>query len=134
MDSDGHADLSLNEPVTEEAIKHAWHEYSIEVEPTNPRLFSILSNHIPVLKNDTTLLLELKNSMQESEIVKDKSRMFTFLKKRLKNINLTLEVVIVKDHSSQVNKAYTVTDKLKLMIDKNPSLNQFREAFDLDID
>jgi DNA polymerase-3 subunit gamma/tau len=77
--------------------------------------------------------LGLKNPMQEAEILKDKSNLFTFLKTQLKNAALTLDVYWLKEDET-VSKAFTATDKFKLMMDQNPSLAELKRLFDLDLD
>jgi len=119
--------------VTNDALKKAWMAYANRIEVENPYLFSIISNHIPTVVEGTIVQLGLKNQMQETEVLKEKSQLFTFLKSQLQNAKLTLNVVWVKDDETMV-KAFTATDKLKLMMDQNPSLAELKRLFDLDID
>lgn len=96
-------------------------------------MYSILINHIPTILEETVVLLKLKNQMQESEIQKVKSGLFTHLKKTLLNSKLSLEIEFVKSHEIP-KKAFTSADKLKLMVEKNPLLSELKDKFDLDLD
>lgn len=126
-------DPSWNAEVTNDALKKAWMAYANRIEVDNPYLFSIISNHIPTVVEGTIVQLGLKNQMQETEVLKEKSQLFTFLKTQLQNAKLSLNVVWVKEDETVV-KAFTATDKLKLMMDQNPSLAELKRLFDLDID
>ena len=91
-----------------------------------------MNNHIPVIMDESVVLLKLKNQMQESEIQKDKISIFNFLKRELKNAGLSLEIEMIKVEETG-QKAYTSTDKFRLMMEKNPSLKDLKDKFDLDL-
>jgi hypothetical protein len=126
-------DPKWNDSVDNEQLKTAWLQFAKNIEKENPRLHSILNNHIPTIMEETVVLLKLKNQMQEAEIQKEKSLIFKYLKRQLKNANLSLEIEFVKIEEA-TNKAFTATDKYKLMMEKNPSLIDLKNVFDLDLD
>lgn len=132
-DDDQGIDPSWDAPVDDAAISTAWNEYANSVQASNPYLYTILSNQIPKVGNGTNLVLELNNTMQEDEVAKEKSAIFTFLKKRVKNAKLTLEVRIVEEKLS-ANKVYTASDKMRVMLEQNPSLADLKRLFDLDLE
>jgi hypothetical protein len=125
-------DQSWNEPVTDDALRKCWLAFANRIEAENPRFYSILTNHLPRL-NNTVLQLELKNSIQETEVMAQKYALFTYLKTELRNARLTLEVCIAKN-DEPASKAYTAADKFKLMLESNPSLLKLSKHFDLDLD
>ena len=125
-------DPSWNNPVTQESIKEAWLLYARRIQKTNPRLASILNNHIPELKSGTVLSVKLKNVTQENELKEQKTMMFPYLKRELQNAALELETfVIIEGHKG--NKAFTAAEKAKLMAEKNPALLLLTRKFDLDV-
>ncbi|MFT3739006.1 MAG: DNA polymerase III subunit gamma/tau [Breznakibacter sp.] len=126
-------DPAWNSPVDDAIIRTAWLEYASSVQMTNPYLYTILSNQIPKVSNGTTLVLGLKDSMQEDEVTKGKPSIFTFLKKRVKNARLTLEIQIVEEKPSEA-KVYTASDKMRVMVEQNPSLAELKRLFDLDLE
>ncbi|MBN2167015.1 MAG: hypothetical protein JW717_12110 [Marinilabiliaceae bacterium] len=91
-----------------------------------------MKNHIPVIMDETVVLLKLKNRMQADEIQKEKNSIFIYLKTQLKNANLSLEIEFLKEEEG-TTKAFTSSDKFKLMMEKNPSLLELKNRFDLDL-
>lgn len=132
-EEDQGVDPSWNNDISNDSLRNVWMAYAHRIEIDNPYLFSILANHIPSVVEGTVVQLGLKNQMQEAEVLKVKSQLFTFLKTQLKNAKLTLDVVWVKEDET-VNKAFTASDKLKLMMEQNPSLSDLKRLFDLDLD
>ncbi len=126
-------DPTWNEPVNQEDIKKSWLDYKNRIQGENPRLGSIMTNHMPELQNGTTLHLKLRNVTQEKEINEEKSKLFGFLKSQLKNAKLTLQTEIITGESG-VKKAFTAAERAKLMAEKNPSLLLLTKKFDLDVE
>ncbi|MBS2097416.1 hypothetical protein [Carboxylicivirga linearis] len=127
-------DMSWNELITQEGIDEAWRKYCMAVKSSNPRLYSIVDNHKPNLVGERKLLIKLKNKLQETELQKEKSAMSGYLKRALKNARLELEFEISFDESDAPKRAYTVADKFKLMLEKNPDLIKFKQEFGLDLE
>ncbi len=125
-------DPSWNNAVDQEGIKKMWLTYSKKIEQTNPRLASILNNHIPELQSGNILHVKLKNKTQDNELKEQKSNIFLFLKSELKNATLELETQLVLDEQFST-KAFTAAEKAKLMAKKNPALLLLTKKFDLDV-
>lgn len=132
-DEDAGVDPQWNTPVSEESLKSAWLGYAARIETSNSRLFSILNNHIPSLQKGNVVYLELINTMQETEMMREKTALFKYLKTTLKNARLSLEIAFKKEENIQV-KAFTASDKFKVMMDKNPALADLSRLFDLDLE
>jgi hypothetical protein len=124
----------FNQQVTEQGVKEAWKAYAVSIEKENPRLFSILNNQIPTLENGVVLKLELRSQMQAAEVLKEKNALFLFLKERLKNSNLELSTSIVQEAIGDRQEVFTASDKLRVMMEKNPALAQLKQHFNLDLD
>ncbi len=127
-------DMSWNELVTQEGVDEVWRKYSMGYKDTDPRLFSILDNHKPNLVGERKLLIKLKNSFQEADLSKEKSAMLGYLKRSLKNARLELLFEVSPDEHDGPKRAYTVADKFKLMLEKNPDLMKFKQTFGLDLE
>lgn len=127
-------DMSWNELITQEGIDEAWRKYCMAVKNSNPRLYSIVDNHKPNLVGERKLLIKLKNKLQETELQKEKSAMSGYLKRALKNARLELEFEISFDENDAPKRAYTLADKFKLMMEKNPDLIKFKQEFGLDLE
>lgn len=126
-------DPNWKEPVKEDRLKLAWLSYAKKIQPTNPRLASILNNHFPTIKEGTILSVKLKNKTQDNELKEQKANIFPFLKRELKNASLDLETVLVIEDINST-KAFTAQDKAKLMAKKNPALLLLTKKFDLDVE
>lgn len=127
-------EIPLNQPVTQMALLQSWKAYASSIEKSNSRLFSILNNHFPTLENGITVKLELRNPIQEGEVLKEKNALFTFLKNQLKNTTLELETFINTQETDTSSEVFTASDKLKAMMEKNPVLAKLKQQFNLDLD
>ncbi len=123
----------MNEPVTQEQIQKNWIRYARSIEEENPRLYSMMYNQKPELRNGTQVVLKIKNQTQESEISKERQAIFRFLRNELRNSSLELVVEMEAD-DVHTDIAYTAADKFKKMVDKNPELLKLKQQFGLDIE
>lgn len=103
------------------------------ITQSNKRLASIMDIHRPQLKDNTVVYLQLKNVTQQKELNNEKSRIFGFLRRKLKNAYLSLETEVVNNEKT-VTKAFTAAERAKLMADKNPTLLLLKNKFDLDVE
>ncbi|TAJ08620.1 hypothetical protein DMA11_21215 [Marinilabiliaceae bacterium JC017] len=126
-------DPTWSESFTEEQLKKAWIRYSQKCKNVNPRLYSIMDNHQPVIKADNELLLKLKNKTQETEMQQEKRELLSFLKTGLKNAQINLQLEVVPDEKDN-HRAYTASDKMKAMMEKNPALLALKQKFALDLE
>ncbi|TRX70515.1 hypothetical protein [Carboxylicivirga sp. M1479] len=76
----------------------------------------------------------LRNKTQEYELHKERSNILSFLRRSLRNANISLDFEISVEEESGTRKAFTVADKYKVMTEKNPALAKFRKEFNLDIE
>lgn len=133
--SDGNNGIDPNweETFSPEQLQKAWNIYARSVEQANPRLFSMLIAHSPRLKGSNVVVFPLKNETQEVELLKEKTGLFNFLKRELRNAKLLLEIEYVRDESGP-QKAYTAADKYKVLAERNPTLEKLRNMLNLDIE
>ncbi len=126
-------DPSWNDPVSQEKVLEEWFNYMRMIQQQNPRLASIMKNHKPELKENTILFLKLKNATQKTELNEDKPALFHYLKIKLHNANLSLEMEVT-EASKHVKKAFTAAERAKAMAEKNPDLLLLTKKFDLDVE
>ncbi len=126
-------DTNWNEAVKHNNLIKAWLKYAKKIETKNARLASILINHLPELHSEVVVRVKLKNKTQDNELQEQKSNIFSFLRSELKNANLELETQLVIE-GQKSTKAFTATEKAKLMAKKNPALLLLTKKFDLDIE
>ncbi len=132
-DGNNGIDPNWEEAFSPEQLQKVWNAYARSVEKANPRLFSMLIAHSPRLKGSNVVVFPLKNETQEVELLKEKTGLFNFLKRELRNAKLLLEIEYVRDESGPP-KAYTAADKYKVLAERNPTLEKLRNLLNLDIE
>ncbi len=120
-------------PFTEEQAKDHWLRYANLIKTSNAYMSASLSGHLPKLKDNFALEWEVENtSLQETFEKEIKVDLVEFLRRELNNYSLQLFTVLNKVVGEK--KIYTSQDKYKRMAEKNPTIQKFRQQFDLDID
>ncbi|MFW6267856.1 MAG: hypothetical protein ACOC1E_01845, partial [Marinilabiliaceae bacterium] len=116
-----------------EQLQKAWNNYAHTIEKSNPRLFSMLTAQSPRLKDKNVVVFPLRNETQKVELMKEKARLFDHLKRELKNAGLTLEIEFIKEENGP-QKAYTASEKYKVLAGKNPLLDKLKDVLRLDLE
>jgi DNA polymerase-3 subunit gamma/tau len=126
-------DPSWNNEFTPEELQKVWYDYARSIKSENPRLFSMLTARSPRLKGKQVVVFPLQNETQEVELLKEKTPLFNYLRRELKNAGLRLEIEYVRNGTGQ-QKAFTAADKYKLLAEKNPVLNKLKDTLNLDLE
>jgi DNA polymerase-3 subunit gamma/tau len=71
--------------------------------------------------------------VQEEDIRETRNELLSYLKDKLNNSFIDLNVVMT-EKAPESERAYTTRDKFKKMAEKNPDLEKLRQQFDLDLD
>jgi DNA polymerase-3 subunit gamma/tau len=66
----------------------------------------------------------------KEDLEKNRGQILEFLKRELQNYNLDIEIIV--DKSVQKRYVYTDQEKFQKLVDKNPSIDVLRKAFDLE--
>ena len=111
-----------------EEMKVKWQQF-LERLKGRPNLKSTLS-HIPELKEDYQLYLEIENTVQENLINGVKPELVSFLRKELKNSKINLTLKITEQAKGKI--IYTDSEKYDELVKKNPSLQVLKQKFKLD--
>lgn len=123
-----YTDNNLEEAFSKEQFEVKWKEFISRYED-RPNLFTALSN-IPELDDNYKLLLNIGSATIDEEIKIIKPDLVAWLRKELKNSRIEL---ITKVDVQKIKKViYSDSEKLQVMINKNPQLNVFRQKFNLD--
>lgn len=124
----------LTESYSREEFENAWKDFmQVLNERGEISLFSTLSVRIPMVTADHAIQVDISNTVQESDVVTVRAEMLEYLKARLKNHQLNLQIVIKKDES-QNTRLYTDKDKFDAMVGINPALEGFRTNLNLDLE
>ena len=125
-------DRLRNTPFSPDDLSSAWSEYLGSIEKSEPRLYSVLFNHPPQLKENSVIEISVLTT-QKAEVEKGKTMLVNFLKEQLRNDLFSLKIEVVKQEENH-KKAFTSAEKLKLMIEKNPALGEMKKKLGLDLD
>jgi DNA polymerase-3 subunit gamma/tau len=118
------------EPFTTEQFKQKWSAYKhLLIEKGETSLASAFENMPELI--DEKIIITINNKALEDEIIETKTDILDFLRKELKNYNLSLETKINIDQKAR--KAYTPMEKFAKMSEKNPHLIALVKTFDMDI-
>jgi hypothetical protein len=119
---------NLFEPITQEQVTEKWKEFVAKMAD-RPSLCSALSS-VPELTNGNKLVLKIGNSVQEEDIRLIKPELISWLRKELRNSGIELITKIGKKESGRT--MFSDSEKLQMMMQKNPDLNELKQKFNLD--
>jgi DNA polymerase-3 subunit gamma/tau len=125
------ADMPKNS-FTQDQLEKAWEKYANELKTRKAGLGAALLSRKPVLGPEHVIEFSISNKALEEAINEDKMNFLGFLRKELGNYSLQLNLLMVEvDEKANL---YTANDRYKRLAEKNPAINRFRQAFDLDIE
>ena len=120
-----------NEAFTQEQMITHWNAYTEIVKKQGKyNLLSHLSMNVPTLI-DGMIHLEFPNQTIKLEVERDKFDLLTYMRKKLQNY--TVDLVINVNELEVKRYAYTDKEKYEKLVEKNPTLEALRNAFELDI-
>jgi len=120
-------------PFNEEDLQMYWQAFSNGFRDEKPSLFSTLAGGKPVLNPGWQLRFEVANRVQHMEMESIKADLLHFLRSKLDNAHISLQVEIVKKENGQ-GKPYTPQDKFKHLAGKNPAVQELKDRLNLEID
>jgi hypothetical protein len=121
-------DENLIEPFTQDQLTSRWKEF-MEKMADRPSLCSALST-VPEIIEDHKLLLRIGNSVQEEDIRLIKPELISWLRMTLRNSKIELTTRLERIESERT--FFSDTEKLQMMMQKNPILNELKQKFNLD--
>ncbi|MCQ2334434.1 MAG: DNA polymerase III subunit gamma/tau [Paludibacteraceae bacterium] len=119
-----------NVPFSQEQMANAWNAMRSQLFASDRRMSALLSNIAPVKKNELAYEVPVLNIIQQSELQEQKSKIMAFLVAQLKNNCFTLDYV-VSEEDMQTTEAFTAEERVKLLQEANPFLQQFRTSLGL---
>lgn len=119
---------SYSEAFTPDQLAQKWKEY-LKLIADRPNMCSTLAN-VPEIGEGNKLILKIGNSVQEEDVRLEKINLLSWLRKELRNSDIELVTQIEKIESERM--FYSDSEKLQLMMQKNPVLNDLKQKFNLD--
>jgi len=108
-----------------------WYAYIKKLENDGKmNLASILSIDKPKL-DGTTIHLTFPTSTNKVEVERQQYDLMQYLRQRLKNFDITLEITVNEVMESKF--AYTPDEKYNKLKERNPHIELLRKTFDLDL-
>jgi hypothetical protein len=111
-----------------EQLTEKWNAFLGQISD-RPNLLSTLST-VPELAEGNRLILKIGNSVQEEDVRQIKPDLMAYLRKELRNSSIELIHILEKVES--VRNIFSDSEKLKMMIGKNPELMELKQRFNLD--
>ena len=114
------------------SLNSAWKEYSSNLEENgNNSLSSLMEMNEPYINDNNKINFKVPSKSNKKELDFEKEKIIKYLKDKLKNGDIILEIIIDKE----TNKEYYATpqEKFKKLSEINPLLNQFKKDLKLDL-
>lgn len=113
----------------------AWKAYAARIKAEDKQSYYVtLTKHDPVVVVENQIEFLVDNHVQISDINEDKGNLLEFLREKLNNWRIQLNVVIDETETKDGDSLYDPSAKFAAMAEKNPLLKEFKNRFDLDID
>ena len=114
------------------SLNSVWKEYSNNLEESgNNSLSSLMEMNEPYVSDNNKINFKVPSKSNKKELDFEKEKIIKYLKDKLKNGNIILEIIIDKE----TNKEYFATpqEKFEKLSKINPLLNQFKKDLKLDL-
>lgn len=123
--------VNCSENFTQEQMIAAWNKYIRTIQGKN-LLMNTMESCKPTLTDNFVLVQAVDNTYQEKEMQNEATQLVNFLRKELKNGQITLTIQL--SEMTNLTKAMTPNERLKRMIKNHPALKELREQFNLELD
>lgn len=121
-----------NDDFEVEKLQELWNKFVDKIEAQGQRILaSNLNSDTPVLKDRTTISIQLANDTMKKEVEREKYDLMEYLKKELNNYFITLEITVNEEAVKKF--AFTPEEKYQKLREKNPVIDLLRQEFDLSI-
>lgn len=122
---------ATNKDFTKEEAFNAWNEY-INRKETDIRIKNFYTqNPSHISWNDKVMIIKVLNNSQEHEIRKIHDNLLHFLKTKLENASIKIEIEHSTDETT-TTRPYTAKEKYQYFVEKYPELGQLKDQLDLD--
>lgn len=122
----------LNQPLEAEALKKAWEALRQYTPGDQITLKQCIKTNYPKILSNSEFSYTVSNNFQADNLRDNSNLVIPFLQERLQNSNL--QMIIEVSDKTESTVVFTANDKFKLMLEKNPELEQLRKRLDLELD
>jgi len=121
---------SYDEPIEINRLLDVWGEF-VEIKKEDVLLNAILSKNKPEIVGDSEIVYFVSSEIEKSSLLKIKSEFISFLKERLKNKNITIEITVKESDNKESYKPYSESEKYEYLKMKNPNFDSFCKILNL---
>jgi len=121
----------LEENFTKNKLNSIWSAYlKNKLDKGENNIASILRINKPEIEDKNIITYSVLNDSNKIELEEEKNNLLPFLKKQLKNNQITLNIIVNKATIKKTN--YSDKEKYKFLLKKNSKLEKLRTTFDLE--
>jgi DNA polymerase-3 subunit gamma/tau len=121
-----------NKPFSFETLQHQWQLFSKMKEEQGRQGEVVILDRPIELQDGHTICLKLDNNIQIQLLNGLRPELLHFLRESLQNQEVQLQAEVVVQENKRV--IYTSQDKFRHLSEKNPALDELRNALGLDVD
>lgn len=120
--------------IEENKLTVSWQKFANGLkEKGKVNLYNLMVKRSPVIKNNNDIELTVDNKVQVEQLQSIKTDLLDFLRCEISNHSLQINTLLsTKETIPQT--PFTVQDKFKRMSEKNPTLNELKNRFNLEIE
>ena len=121
--------------INEKVLCSYWSAFADKLshEANGGYLSSMLARHKPKVVKYNVFQVEVAHTLEYDQLIENKLDLLNYLRQAMKIPNLEMDVKI-SDKIEGTAIAYTAKDKYKVMLEINPSLDNLKQRFDMDIE
>lgn len=119
--------------LTPKNLEIAWNKFADYIKPARPRIYHTLMSTKPTLMEDNLVTFDVMNTLQKDDLMNICNELVNFLRRSLGTPMLEL-VFNLADIESTNSRPYTVEEKFKHMIQKNPAVLTLKQTLGLDFE
>ena len=111
-------------------LEKIWREYTLRLKKEGKKnIASILDMNKVSLKDSNKILYSVPSEMHKVEVNLEMKNLLPFLRERLNNHDITVELIVLKRNKEE--SIYSSTEKYQYLKKINPLLDELKSKFDL---
>ncbi len=119
------------EEFSQEDLEQHWNDYVSHLDQKGKKILMSYMTLSKPIKMGTNILLEFPNQGSKEDFESKYAEVISYLKTKLKNFDIKIKITVIETFKPKVH--YTNEDKFNHFKELNPTIEQFRNLFELDI-
>lgn len=118
---------------TPKNLQQVWNRFATHIKASRPRIGNALLSNKPNIIDDNHITFDVVNQLQKDEITSISNELLGYIRKSLGTPMLELDFNVVEADITN-SRPYTIDEKFKFMIQKNPAVLTLKQALGLDFE